>query len=154
MIKKCWIDIQRRMKKTCEASQRSEKWRSIIYSTGYIGSKYLNITYSVKKCVIKIYITTPEIINFLCYYVYSYLFQWNDNVNINYPAEYEIGDIAFTDSRTGIHHLVLCRRTCKEPDSSAHYYGNCHSDQDNLFRFHSIFCFTYLYSAFSKEEGL
>lgn len=33
---------------------------------------------------------------FLCYYVYSYLFQWNDNVNINYPAEYEIGDIVFT----------------------------------------------------------
>lgn len=96
MIKKCWIDIQRRMKKTCEASQRSEKWRSIIYSTGYIGSKYLNITYSVKKCVIKIYIATPEIINFLCYYVYSYLFQWNDNVNINYPAEYEIGYIVFT----------------------------------------------------------
>lgn len=33
---------------------------------------------------------------FLCYYVYSYRFQWNDNVNINYPAEYEIGDIVFT----------------------------------------------------------
>ncbi len=73
-----------------------EKWQSIIYSTGYIGSKYLNITYSVKKCVIKIYIATPEKINFLCYYVYSYRFQWNDNVNINYPAEYEIGDIVFT----------------------------------------------------------
>ena len=68
----------------------------MIYSTGYIGSKYLNITYSVKKCVIKIYIAPPEKIIFLCYYVYSYLFQWNDNVNINYPAEYEIGDIVFT----------------------------------------------------------
>lgn len=50
----------------------------------------------MKKCVIKIYIAPPEKINFLCYYVYLYLFQWNDNVNINYPAEYEIGDIVFT----------------------------------------------------------
>ncbi len=71
-------------------SNELEKWHSIIYSTGYIGSKYFNITYSVKKCVIKIYIAPPEKINFLCYYVYSYLFQRDDNVNINYPAEYEI----------------------------------------------------------------